>query len=121
MLAIQFSIAAAVIILVVILIIVRLFKKPNIRGWWDAPKKFCAKAGIKSASLYFADDVSICIDENEYLCSYTVKNGKIYIEDSPLPEVLRMEVKDGLMLLYDENDVLHMELYRNNMLSDGCI
>lgn len=112
-------------------------------GYWEAPVKFCNKAGIKSAQVYFNPKTNqiyfLMEGEDSIMLNKCVKfetqqnlssMAKDYIEYTfktdeeidPLPQEMTLRVNPvaGFVGFHDKG-TLHLELYKNNKASNGII
>lgn len=119
--------------------------KSFLNGYWEASHEFCDEADIESAHAWFnTDDRSVYfimhLGDDEFIINkitdYQLKGDFMktdvntlecnitFDEDiEPLPQdcKIRIDLKDGALALYDEEDTLALMLYKNCKATCGTL
>jgi hypothetical protein len=116
-------------------------RKCFIGGFWSAPAQFCMKSGLKDAYMLIKpedENMFIVMNNTEgMILSKIVKyklsgsgfsdtmEGRLTFDKSvePLPEScnVKMNVSEGMMGLYDDNDKVIMVMYKDNKSTAGVV
>lgn len=132
-----------VVIFLIILIISNNSKmrKCFIGGFWSAPAQFCMKSGLKDAYMLIKPE-----DENMFIVMNNTEGmvlskivgyklsgsgfsdtmeGRLTFDESvaPLPDScnVKINVSEGMMGMYDDNDKVIMVMYKDNKSTAGVV